>query len=57
MIIIGNGHQYSSKELKTFAKQWEFNYTTTSPLHPQVNELVEKSVKHKIDLLTKPRQL
>ena len=29
------------------AKQWEFKHTTTSPLYPLANKLMEKSVQTK----------
>ena len=41
-IISHNGLQYSSKEFVSFTKQWEFKHTSTSPLYPQANGLVEK---------------
>ena len=35
------------------AKQWEFKHTTTSPLYPQANKLMEKSVQTVKNLLIK----
>ena len=44
------------KEFDSFAKQWEFKHTTTSPLYPQANGLVEKSVQTVKNLLIKAKQ-
>ena len=55
-VISDNGLQYSSKEFESFTKQWEFKYTTTSPLYPQANGLVEKSFQTIKNLLTKAKQ-
>ena len=54
-VISDNGPQYSSKEFESLTKQWEFKHTTTSPLYPQANELVEKSVQTVKNLLTKAK--
>lgn len=35
------------------AKQWEFKHTTRSPLYPQANKLMEKSVQTVKNLLIK----
>ena len=55
-VISDNGPQYSSKEFESFAKSWEFKHTTTSPLNPQANGLVEKAVQTVKSLLTKIKQ-
>ena len=55
-VISDNGPQYSSKEFESFAKSWEFKQTTTSPLNPQANGLVEKAVQTVKSLLTKAKQ-
>ena len=55
-VISDNGTQYSSKEFESFTKHWEFKHTTTSPLFPQGNGLVEKSVQTVKYLLTKAKQ-
>ena len=41
-VISDNDPQYSSKEFEFFTKKWEFKHTTTSPVYPQANGLVEK---------------
>ena len=55
-VISNNCSQYSSKEFELFTKQWEFRLTTTSPLYPQANRLVEKSVQTVKNLLTIAKQ-
>ena len=55
-VISDNDPQYSSKEFESFTKQWEFKHTTTSPLYPQADGLVEKSVQTVKTLLTKAEQ-
>ena len=55
-VISDNGPQYSSKEFESFAKSWEFKHTTTSPLNPKANGLVEKAVQTMKSLLTKAKQ-
>ena len=55
-MISDNGPQYSSKEFESFARSWEFKHTTTSPLNPQANGLVEKAVQTVKNLLTKAEQ-
>lgn len=39
-----NGPQYSSSEFSDFAKKWNFQHNTSSPLHPQGNCLAERGV-------------
>ena len=51
-VISDNGPQYSSKELKQFANQWEFTHIMVSPMNPQTNVLVEKAVQTVKDQLT-----
>ncbi|KAK2552099.1 Transposon Ty3-I Gag-Pol polyprotein [Acropora cervicornis] len=55
-VISDNGPQYSSKEFESFAKSWEFKHTTTSPLNPKANGLVEKAVQTVKSLLPKAKQ-
>jgi len=40
-----NGPQYISAEFKTFAKQWCFKHTTSSPYTPRSNGKAESAVK------------
>ena len=50
-----NGPQYTAEEYKKFSKEWGFHHVTTSPYHPQVNGLAEKSVQIIKNLLTKAK--
>ena len=55
-VISDNDPQYSSKEFESFTKQWQFKHTIISPLYPQANGLVEKSLQTVKNLLTKAKQ-
>ena len=44
-LVSDNGSQYKSYKFKQFAKEWEFQHTTSSPYYPQSNGLAESSVK------------
>ena len=55
-VISDNGSQFSSKEFKSFADQWEFKHTTVSPLYSQANGLIEKAAQTVKNLLTKAKQ-
>jgi len=50
-----NGPQYSSSEFADFAKSWNFQHKTSSPLHPQGNCLAERSVGIAKKLLKKAK--
>jgi transposase InsO family protein len=39
-----NGPQYSSRQFKVFADEWEFSHVTSSPKYPQSNEFCERMV-------------
>lgn len=39
--IVDNGPQYSSAQFAQFAREWEFQHTTSSPLHSQSSEKAE----------------
>ena len=40
-----NGPQFVSAKFKNFAKEWQFEHTTSSPLYPEPNGKAENSVK------------
>lgn len=42
--LISDNNPFTSFEFKDFARDWDFQSTTTSPLHSQSNGLAEKSV-------------
>lgn len=52
-VITDNGPQFTSREYRDFAKQWEFKHTTSSPLHPRANGKVERTVQTIKGLLKK----
>ena len=55
-VISDNGPQYASGEFRSFAQKWEFKHTTVSPLSPQANGLVEKTVQIVKNLLIKAKK-
>lgn len=44
-LLSDNGPCYSSREFKNFARIWDFEHTTGSPLYPQSNGLAQKTVQ------------
>ncbi|KAK0143083.1 hypothetical protein N1851_018783 [Merluccius polli] len=44
-VFTDNGPQFSNARFQTFAKEWDFVHTTSSPHFPQSNGLMEKSVQ------------
>ena len=55
-MITDNGPQYSSTQFAAFAREWEFQHTTSSPLHSQSNGKVESAVKIAKTLLKKAKK-
>ena len=51
-----NGPQFISKEFKNFAKEWNFEHITSSPLYPKSNGLAENAVKQAKTLLEKSKK-
>ena len=41
-VITDNGPQFIAHEYHTFAREWEFNHTTSSPHHSQSNSKAER---------------
>ena len=52
-LISDNGLQYSSQEFAAFCKQCGTDHVTSSPLYPQSNGFVERSVQTMKNLLRK----
>ena len=48
-----NGPQYSSAEFAKFAKDWEFQHITSSPIYPQSNGSAKRAVQTVKHLLIK----
>ena len=44
-MVTDNGPQYSSSHFAKFSHEWEFQHTTSSPLHSQSNGRAESAVK------------
>ena len=55
-MITDNGPQYSSDQFTAFTREWEFQHTTSSPLHSQSNGKAESAVKIAKNLVKKAKQ-
>ena len=55
-MITDNGPQYSSDQFAAFTREWEFQHTTSSPLHSQSNGKAESAVKIAKNLVKKAKQ-
>ena len=44
-LVSDNGSQYKSLQFRKFAKEWDFQHSTSSPRYPRSNGLAESSVK------------
>ena len=56
-LVSDNGPQYNSQELAAFCKQWGIDHMTSSPLYPQGNGFIERSVQTVKNAFTKSRSL
>ncbi|RXN04113.1 sec1 family domain-containing 2-like protein [Labeo rohita] len=52
-LISDNARQYTSKQFRDFAKQWDFIHVTSSPEFPQSNGLAERAVRSAKQLMEK----
>ena len=55
-MVTDNGPQYSSAHFSKFAREWEFQHTTSSPLHSQSNGKAESAVKIAKNLVKKAKR-
>ena len=55
-MVTDNGPQYSSAHFAKFAREWEFQRTTSSPLHGQSNGKAESAVKIAKNLVKKAKR-
>ena len=55
-MVTDNGPQYSSEQFATFSREWEFQHTTSSPLHSQSNGKSESAVKIAKNLVKKAKR-
>ena len=53
LLMSDNGSQYTSREFKEFAAQWEFEHVTSSPTYPQSNGLAERAVRSAKSIMEK----
>ncbi|UYV62250.1 K02A2.6-like [Cordylochernes scorpioides] len=56
IIVSDNGRQFTSTEFQKFSKEWQFQHSTSSPLHSQGNGKAEAAVKIAKNLLKKSKQ-
>ncbi|UYV81197.1 K02A2.6-like, partial [Cordylochernes scorpioides] len=56
IIVSDNGRQFTSTEFQKFSKEWQFQHSTSSPLHSQGNGEAEAAVKIAKNLLKKSKQ-
>ncbi|UYV64550.1 K02A2.6-like [Cordylochernes scorpioides] len=56
IIVSDNGRQFTSTEFQKFSKEWQFQHSTSSPLHSQGNRKAEAAVKIAKNLLKKSKQ-
>ena len=54
-VISDNGPPFNSEDFKSFSKEWDFHFITSSPYHAQCNGRVENAVKTCESLLLKAR--
>ena len=56
-VLTDNGPQFQAEAYARFAKEWEFNYVTSSPYHSQANGKAESAVKIAKRLIKKTKDV
>ncbi|UYV84124.1 K02A2.6-like [Cordylochernes scorpioides] len=56
IVVSDNGRQFTSTEFQKFSKEWQFQHSTSSPLHSQGNGKAEAAVKIAKNILKKSKQ-
>ncbi|UYV60687.1 hypothetical protein LAZ67_1001896 [Cordylochernes scorpioides] len=56
IMVSDNGRQFTSTEFQKFSKEWQFQHSTSSPLHSQGNGKAEAAVKIAKNILKKSKQ-
>ena len=54
-VISDNGPQFHCQEFEQFSKQWGFSHTTSSPIYPKSNGMVERAIQTIKTLLKKAK--
>ncbi|CAM1300306.1 Uncharacterised protein g2672 [Pycnogonum litorale] len=54
-VVSDNGPHFRSESFQTFANEWKFEHTTSSPRHPRANGHIERAVGTIKAVLTKAR--
>jgi hypothetical protein len=54
--MIADNMPYGSVEMKTFAKEWDFEITTSSPRYPQSNGMAERAVQTAKKIIKKSKE-